>query len=96
MDAYDGTMTFYANDPDDPLIRAWQGVFPTLFRPMTEFPADLRPHLRVPEELFNVQTRVYGRYHVQNPTDLLSAGRPLDGADRPDVGVQPARARRTT
>jgi uncharacterized membrane protein (UPF0182 family) len=64
--AYDGTMTFYVNDPDDPLIRAWQGVFPTLFRPMTEFPADLRPHLRVPEELFNVETQVYGRYHVQN------------------------------
>ena len=67
VDAYDGTMTFYANDPNDPLLRAWQGVFPTLFRPMSEFPADLRPHLRVPEELFNVQTRVYGRYHVQNP-----------------------------
>ena len=67
MDAYDGTMTFYANDPDDPLLRAWQGVFPMLFRPMSEFPSDLRPHLRVPEELFNVQTRVYGRYHVQNP-----------------------------
>ncbi|HSL33832.1 MAG TPA: UPF0182 family protein [Candidatus Limnocylindrales bacterium] len=66
VDAYDGTMTFYVNDPDDPLIRAWQGVFPTLFRPMTEFPADLRSHLRVPEELFNVQTRAYGRYHVQN------------------------------
>ena len=64
--AYDGTMTFYVNDPDDPLIRAWEGVFPTLFRPMSEFPADLRPHLRVPEELFNVETQVYGRYHVQN------------------------------
>ena len=67
MDAYDGTMTFYANDPTEPLLRAWQGVFPTLFKPMTEFPTDLRAHLRVPEELFNVQTRVYGRYHVQNP-----------------------------
>ncbi len=66
VDAYDGTMTFYANDPDDALIRAWQGVFPTLFQPMSDFPTDLRPHLRVPEELFNVQTRVFGRYHVQN------------------------------
>jgi uncharacterized membrane protein (UPF0182 family) len=65
-DAYDGTMSFYVNDPNDPLIRAWQGVFPTLFRPMSEFPADLRPHIRVPEDLFNVQTSVYGRYHVQN------------------------------
>ena len=34
MDAYTGTMTFYVADPDDPLIRAWQGVFPTLFRPI--------------------------------------------------------------
>ncbi len=67
VDAYDGTMSFYVNDPTDPLIRAWQGVFPTLFRPMSEFPTDLRPHLRVPEEQFNVQTRMYGRYHVQNP-----------------------------
>jgi uncharacterized protein len=67
VDAYDGTMTFYANDPNDPIIRAWQGVFPTLFQPMSTFPDDLRPHLRVPEELFNVQTRMYGRYHVLSP-----------------------------
>ena len=67
VDAYDGTMTYYANDPEDPLLRAWEGLFPTLFHPMSEFPSDIRPHLRVPEELFNVQTRVYGRYHVQNP-----------------------------
>jgi len=66
-DAYDGTMTFYVSDPNDPLIRAWQGVFPTLFRPLSELPADLVPHLRVPEELFDVQTRMYGRYHVTDP-----------------------------
>jgi len=71
-DAYDGTMTFYVNTPNDPLIRAWAGVFPTLFRPMSEFPADLRPHLRVPEEMFNVQTRTYGRYHVQSPETFYS------------------------
>jgi uncharacterized membrane protein (UPF0182 family) len=63
-DAYDGSMVFYVADPDDPLIRAWQGVFPSLFHPIAELPADLKPHLRVPEELFNVQTRVFGRYHV--------------------------------
>jgi uncharacterized membrane protein (UPF0182 family) len=71
-DAYDGTMSFYVNTPDDPLIRAWEGVFPTLFKPMTAFPEDLRSHLRVPEELFNVQTRTYGRYHVQNPETFYS------------------------
>ncbi len=64
MDAYDGTMHFYVSDPTDPLIRAYEGVFPSLFSPMSAMPADLVPHLRVPEELFNVQTRMYGRYHV--------------------------------
>ena len=73
MDAYDGTMTFYVADPTDPIIRAYSGVFPTLFRPLDEIPADLRAHLRVPEELFNVQTRVFGRYHVTD-TERFFAG----------------------
>ncbi len=69
MDAYDGTLHFYVSDPSDPIIRAWQGVFPTLFQPMSAMPSDLQAHLRVPEELFNVQTRMYGQYHV---TDTLT------------------------
>ena len=64
MDAYDGTMHFYVADPNDPLIRAWQGVFPQLFEPIDQMPAELQAHLRVPEEEFNVQTRMYGQYHV--------------------------------
>ena len=67
VDAYDGTTTLYVADPGDPLIRAWQGVFPTLLRPLSELPEDLAAHLRVPEEGFNVQTRMYGRYHVRDP-----------------------------
>jgi uncharacterized membrane protein (UPF0182 family) len=70
--AYDGTMTFYIADGADPLIRAWSGVFPTLFKPISELPGDLAPHLRVPEELFNVQTRMYGRYHVTDPAIFFS------------------------
>jgi uncharacterized membrane protein (UPF0182 family) len=67
MDAYDGSMTFYVADPSDPIIRAWEGVFPTLFHPLADLPAGLRPHLRVPEDLFNVQTDMFGRYHVTDP-----------------------------
>jgi uncharacterized protein len=66
VDAYDGTMHFYVADPTDPLIRAWQGVFPSLFEPIDNMPADLQAHLRVPEELFNVQTRMYGQFHVMD------------------------------
>ena len=69
MDAYDGTLHFYVSDPSDPLIRAWQGVFPSLFQPMSDMPSSLQAHLRVPEELFNVQTQMYGQYHV---TDTLT------------------------
>jgi len=64
IDAYDGTMHFYIADPDDPIVRAYEGVFPTLFEPLSAMSADMRTHLRVPQELFNVQTRVFGRYHV--------------------------------
>jgi len=70
MDAYDGSMTFYVSDPGDPLIRAWQGVFPTLFKPLSSMSADLQAHLRVPEELFNVQTQTFARYHVTDPASF--------------------------
>jgi uncharacterized membrane protein (UPF0182 family) len=66
VDAYTGATTFYIADPTDPIIRAYAGVFPTLFRPIDEMPGDLRAHVRFPEEQFNVQTRVFGRYHVTN------------------------------
>ena len=67
MDAYDGSMTFYVNDPTDPIVRAYEGVFPSLFTPISQMPADLQAHLRVPEELFNVQTAQFATYHVTNP-----------------------------
>jgi uncharacterized protein len=66
MDAYDGTMSFYVSDPTDPIIRAYEGVFPGLFKPFSDFPEQLRGHVRWPEEIFNVQTRVFARYHVTN------------------------------
>ena len=84
VDAYDGTMHFYVADPDDPIIRAYEGVFPTLFQPIDQMPADLHDHLRVPEELFNVQTRMFGRYHVTDAAAVLPQRRPVDGADGND------------
>ncbi|MFL5677249.1 MAG: UPF0182 family protein [Chloroflexota bacterium] len=73
VNAYDGTMHFYVSDPDDPIIRAYQGVFPTLFEPMSSMPAGLQKHLRIPEDLFNVQTNMFGRYHVTNTQQFFGA-----------------------
>jgi hypothetical protein len=72
MDAYDGTMRFYVADPSDPLIRAWSGVFPGLFVPIDELPEGLVAHLRMPEEQFNVQTRMFGTYHVTQPLTFFN------------------------
>ena len=49
IDAYDGTTTFYVFDTDDPIIAAYRGIFPTLFRDASAMPADLRQHVRYPE-----------------------------------------------
>ena len=67
VDAYNGTTTFYVFDAEDPVIRAWQGIFPALLQPASAMPADLRAHVRYPEKLFRVQAQVYGLYHMTNP-----------------------------
>ncbi|MGH9050605.1 MAG: UPF0182 family protein [Acidimicrobiia bacterium] len=64
VDAYEGTVTFYVVDEEDPLIRAYQKAFPDLFTDFGEMPDDLRAHLRYPEDLFRLQSDVYSDYHV--------------------------------
>ena len=67
VDAYDGAMNFYVFDPSDPLIRSYGRIFSTLFKPAEQFPASLRPHIRYPEDLFNIQSRQYRIYHMTDP-----------------------------
>ncbi len=67
VDAFDGNVVFYIADPSDPLIRTWARAFPRLFTPMDRMPEDLRPHVRYPEDLFSLQARMYGTYHMQDP-----------------------------
>jgi uncharacterized membrane protein (UPF0182 family) len=71
VDAYDGRMSFYIIDPNDPIIRVWQKVFPVLFSkgPAT---SELQQHFRYPEDLFNIQSEVYRTYHMQDPRDFYS------------------------
>ncbi len=67
VDAYNGTTTFYLANPEDPLIRTLQAVFPGLLRPLDEMPGDLRRHVRYPEGIFNLQVAVYSTYHMTSP-----------------------------
>ena len=67
IDALNGTMTFYMADPDDPIVRTLDGIFPALLRPLDEMPEDLRSHIRYPEGIFSMQTAMYSTYHMTNP-----------------------------
>ena len=67
LDAYDGTVKFYVMDENCPVLAAWRKVFPSLFVPGEEMPEDLREHCRYPEDLLNIQSHVYGEYHMKDP-----------------------------
>jgi uncharacterized membrane protein (UPF0182 family) len=67
VDAYDGSVDFYVFDPDDPLIQAYQAVFPGLFKSRDEMPEYLREHVRVPLDMFTVQTQMLLQYHMRDP-----------------------------
>ncbi|MBT1002960.1 UPF0182 family protein [Paenarthrobacter sp. DKR-5] len=67
VDAYDGSVTLYAWDDQDPLLKAWQKIFPSTVKPYSEMSAALMSHVRYPEDMFKVQRELLGRYHVTNP-----------------------------
>jgi len=67
IDAYQGSVRFYASAPDDPIAQSLMKIFPTLLRPLAEMPADLRSHVRYPEGIFQLQASVYATYHMTNP-----------------------------
>jgi len=72
IDAYHGTVTPYVADPADPLIQTWAKVYPGVFQPMTDMPADLRAHLRYPDDLYRAQTARYVTYHMNTPATFYN------------------------
>jgi uncharacterized membrane protein (UPF0182 family) len=67
IDAYDGTVDFYAVDPSDPVLATYQRIFPGFFKPLAAMPADLQRHIRYPEDLFLIQAEMYRAYHMSAP-----------------------------
>jgi hypothetical protein len=65
IDAYNGTVDFYLMDPGDPIAATYQRIFPSLFKPFAAMPADLKKHIRYPEDLFLIQARIYQTYHMK-------------------------------
>jgi uncharacterized protein len=74
VDAYDGTLTFYAFDPGDPLLGTYQKIFPGMFQPKDAMPATLMKHVRYPEDYFDVQAQIFTSYHVTSPSVFYNKG----------------------
>jgi uncharacterized membrane protein (UPF0182 family) len=97
VDAYDGTIKLYVVDTEDPLIQTQMKIFPDVFIDGSEMPADIRDHMRYPEDMFRVQSDQYTLYHITDPRQFFSEVDPWEiardpsDADRaalrdPDVG----------
>lgn len=71
VDAYDGSMNFYVVDKGDPILRAYREAFPKMFDDLDEAPEGLTQHFRYPEDLFRLQTEVYGEYRLSDAADFF-------------------------
>jgi uncharacterized protein len=75
VDAYDGTVHLYRTSgagSDDPVLEAWDRIFPGLVEPISALPDELAAHIRYPAELIQVQTGLLGRYHVADAETLFN------------------------
>lgn len=72
MDAYNGNVDMYVADPTDPVIMVYERIFPGVFQPLSAMPADLRSHLRYPEDIFRIQTSIYSVYHMNQPQSFYN------------------------
>ena len=66
VDAYNGTVSFYRVDRKDPVLEAYAGIFPGLFKPIEEIPEGLKSHIRYPTLLFRIQAALYQSYHMED------------------------------
>ncbi|KFI55568.1 hypothetical protein BW13_01540 [Bifidobacterium sp. UTCIF-37] len=72
VDAYDGSVDLYVWDQNDPVIKAWEQVFPGQYHQLSEISGDLMSHMRYPENLFKVQRELLSKYHVTSASQYYS------------------------
>ena len=64
VDAYDGSVTLYAWDENDAVLKTWQKIYPNTIKPLSAMSAQLISHVRYPTDLFKIQRGILGKYHV--------------------------------
>jgi uncharacterized membrane protein (UPF0182 family) len=73
VDAYDGSVTLYAWDDEDPVLKTWEKIFPSTVLPMSDMDEELLDHVRYPSDLFKVQRGILGSYHVTDAGSFYSS-----------------------
>ncbi|MEJ2220250.1 MAG: UPF0182 family protein [Desulfobacterales bacterium] len=91
VDAYNGDVVFYIIDEQDPIVKTYASIFPDLFKPFKEMPADLKKHIRYPRDFFKIQVDTYTKYHMEdvqvfyNQEDLWQIPDELYGDSRQEM-----------
>lgn len=89
VDAYDGSVTLYAWDDEDPILKAWEKVYPTTVKPISEMSGELMSHVRYPTDLFKVQRAMLGVYHIDNVRSFQQEDNRWQTPDDPRVKDRP-------
>lgn len=88
IDAYNGDVSLYLLDEEDPIAKTYSAIFPGLFKPVNQMPSGLKEHIRYPRDLFQVQAETYKTYHMTdvqvfyNQEDLWQIPNELYGDNR--------------
>jgi len=72
VDAADGSVTLYAWDDHDVILKTWGKIFPATLKPYSEMSGQLMSHIRYPADLFKLQRSVLGQYHVTDAGSFYS------------------------
>ena len=67
VDAYNGSVDFYIVD-EDPIVKSYKEIFPNFFKEKKDLSQDIISHFRYPSTLFEIQSKIYLTYHMQDPT----------------------------
>ena len=90
VDAYDGTVTLYEWDEEDPVLQTYMKAFPGVVEPRDEIPTELVSHVRYPEDLFKLQRDILTRYHVADPGNFYSQNDRWQVPDDPTKNTEDA------
>ncbi|MCS4489450.1 UPF0182 family protein [Corynebacterium sp. ES2794-CONJ1] len=87
VDAYDGSVELYEFDKNDPVLKAWEGVFPGTVKPKEEISDELMSHIRYPQDMFKIQRSILARYHVNEAREFFTNDRFWSVPSDPSSGI---------